>query len=184
MPGYFPDLLFCDFDGCLHPGEVYRYRKPPIIRLKSPRHSLFESCEVLESLLAPYPELRIVLSTSWVRTFSFNFAKKQLTARLQARVIGATWHSKLPTASYFTELSRYAQIRDNVRWRRPKRWLALDDDDAGWDPADVGHLALMPADLGLSDTLAQAHLKDRLRAQFDTGESSELDFSNEASSSV
>jgi hypothetical protein len=163
------DILYVDFDGHLHSAEVYRYRTPPIIRLRSADHSLFENCGILESLLAPYPTLRIVLSTSWVRTFDFDFAKSQLTSSLQARVIGATWHSKLPTARYFVELSRYTQILDDVKRRNPRAWLAVDDDNEGWPSDEIRHLAWMPADLGLADPTAQAHLKDRLMEQFGSG---------------
>jgi hypothetical protein len=39
MPSEFPDLLFLDFDGVLHPTE------------DTPGHSLFEGCGVLDELL-------------------------------------------------------------------------------------------------------------------------------------
>ena len=73
MLGHFPDLLYCDFDGVLHTAQVYRHQTPPVIRLDPPGHALFESCDVLERLLDPYPELRIVLSTIWVREFAWIF---------------------------------------------------------------------------------------------------------------
>jgi hypothetical protein len=170
MPGEFPDLLFCDFDGVLHPADLYRYRATPNIRLKSADHSLFENCGILESLLNPYPDLRIVLSTSWVQVHSLSVTKGFLPLNLRSRVIGATWDNRHLAPGDFNELSRHAQIKLDVRRREPVRWLAMDDDAKGWAPADAVHLALMPEEFGLSDPLATSHLKDRLRSQFGTGE--------------
>jgi hypothetical protein len=149
------NILYLDFDGVLHPTEPHR-----------PVHTLFESCEVLESLLKPYPDVSIVLSTSWVRAHSFDFAKAQLTPDLSSRVIGATWHTRHLHASQFDNLSRYLQIRRDVDLRGPERWLALDDDAEGWDPIDESRLARMPAGFGLSDLAAQSHLRERLATQF------------------
>jgi hypothetical protein len=160
------DVIYLDFDGVLHPADVYRYRDKPTIRLKSPGHFLFESCEVLERLLEPYPSVRIVLSTSWVRTFEYDLSREQLPEGLRARVIGATWHSKLPNAKIFTDLSRYVQIRDDVRRRQPRTWLAIDDDGDGWLAEEAAHLVLTRPELGLSDPHAQAHLKERLSLHF------------------
>ncbi|WP_342747779.1 HAD domain-containing protein, partial [Thiomonas delicata] len=49
-------------------------------------YSLFQHAALLETLLAPYPAVRIVLSTSWVRVFSYSRAAKRLTPALRARV--------------------------------------------------------------------------------------------------
>jgi hypothetical protein len=85
-------------------------------------------------------------------------------------VIGATWDNRHLVAGDFNELSRHAQIKLDVSLRESARWLAVDDDATGRDPADAAHLALMPEEFGLSDPLATVHLKDRLRSQFGTGE--------------
>jgi hypothetical protein len=60
------DVIYLDFDGLTHPGEVYVHSTEPKVRLHAKGHTLFESAQFLEELLAPYPDLKIVLSTSWV----------------------------------------------------------------------------------------------------------------------
>jgi hypothetical protein len=170
MPSEFPDLLFCDFDGVLHSADLSHYRASPGSRIKLADDSLFENCGILESLLDPYPSVRIVLSTSWVQVHGIHVTKGFLPPNLRSRVIGATWDSRHLAPADFNALSRHEQIKLDVHRREPHRWLAVDDDAKGWDPADADHLALMPADFGLSDALAQAHLKDRLRFQFGTSE--------------
>jgi hypothetical protein len=68
-------VLYLDLDGCLHPDAVYE--KPgsgggPFI-FGYPDHRLFEHARLLEDVLAPYPRVRIVLSTSWVRRYRGSF---------------------------------------------------------------------------------------------------------------
>ena len=156
MPSAFPDVLVLDFDGVLHPAE------------DTPGHKLFEGCGVLEELLEPY-SIAIVLSTTWVPRIGFKASIGHLTPFLRSRVIGATWDNRHLVSGNFNELSRYSQIKLAISLRESPRWLAVDDDEIGWNPADADHLALIPGALGLSDALAAAHLKDRLRSQFGTG---------------
>ncbi len=128
------DVLYLDFDGPLHPEAVFwSFKRGAYLAdaLGSEGHRLFEHCELLEQLLLPYPHVRIVLSTSWVRQYSFSGAAKRLSAGLRSRCIGATWHSRMDARAFATR-HRGEQVRDDVERRRPARWLALDDVDEGW----------------------------------------------------
>lgn len=69
-----------------------------------------------------------MLSTSWVRVCSLSFAKKQLGAALQERVLGATSHSREMRKDAFAQKPRGVQIADDVLRRTPTTWLAIDDD--------------------------------------------------------
>jgi HAD domain in Swiss Army Knife RNA repair proteins len=122
------DCIFLDYDGVVHGGGATRHRKPPNIRPELPGHELFEHLPIVESLLAPYPAVRIILSTSWVREWDFDRAKSYLTPGLQQRVIGATYHRRLMLRREFDDIPRHAQILQDVERRRPHRWLAIDDD--------------------------------------------------------
>jgi hypothetical protein len=63
-------VLYLDFDGVLHDGEVYvRRGVGPCVA--TPGRVLFEWMPILEELLAPHPDVAVVLSTSWVRVYSF-----------------------------------------------------------------------------------------------------------------
>jgi len=55
-----PDL-FLDYDNVLHPCDVFRTRHR--IRPADPDATLFQFARLLDEMLSPYPELRIVLST-------------------------------------------------------------------------------------------------------------------------
>jgi hypothetical protein len=158
------DVLFLDYDGCLHPGEVWMHGAR--VELDTPGHALFESAPVLEALLTPYPAVRIVLSTTWVRMFSFKYARDRLPSGLAERVIGSTFDPAAPNAWRFDRLTRYDAIMEDVTRRRPARWLALDDDAFGWAEADRHRLVLAPAALGLACARVQEDLRARLAVEF------------------
>jgi hypothetical protein len=85
-------ICYVDYDGVVHVNSVYQSPKRGIYIGSTPGHTLFEWLPILDELLAPYPDVKIVLSTSWVRARSFEYAKSKLPPSLQARVIGATFH--------------------------------------------------------------------------------------------
>jgi hypothetical protein len=134
IAGFRQPLLYLDFDGVLHHENVVRVPGRGIYIAAPARYSLFQHAGVLEVLLDPYPDVRIVLSTTWVRVLGFSTALKRLPASLQARVIGATWHSSMHGGA-FVHLPRGQQILDDVQRRQPMDWLAFDDDAVGW-PAE------------------------------------------------
>ena len=124
-------VLYLDFDGVLHPEDVWWHPTRGAYIKSPPGHQLFENAPLLVEVLEPYPLLRIVLSTSWVRRYSFSKAAARLPAPLRERVIGATFHSAMDDTS-FNEAPRGMQIWADVLRRRPSVWLALDDDGLHW----------------------------------------------------
>lgn len=153
--------LYLDYDGVLHPECVYRHPKHGIyLAGKYAGHTLFEHCGLLADALDPYPEVRIVLSTSWVRVLGYSRALGHLNDRLRRRVVGATFHSERMSKENFAQLSRGQQVVADVGRRRPTDWLALDDDDEGW-PAD--HRAkLLKTDRVYGIATALPELRSRL----------------------
>ena len=176
MPAMRPDqLLYLDFDGVLHHHEVYidEHNRP---YLRGPG-ALFEYAGRLEAVLDPYPDARIVLSTSWVRIKGFGNACRRLPYALRSRVIGATWHSAFAQDSEFArwwacEASRYAQIAGDVARREPRDWVALDDDDIGWPSEARRHLVACDPQFGLGDHGTRLALEHRLRRWAGSGEES------------
>lgn len=66
-------ILYLDFDGVLHPDEAYWYGPERGVLLKTANlpieyadHDLFCYAASLTEILDDFPEIRIVLSTSWV----------------------------------------------------------------------------------------------------------------------
>lgn len=152
-------VLYLDYDGVLHPDEVYRVGDKIVLRMDG--FALFEWCSILEMLLAPYPELQIVLSSSWVRVLGFDDALARLPEGIQRRVVGATWRLHGPRRWEY--LTRFEQIHRNVEQHRHQRWLAIDDDGAGWPDEYRGNLVLTDSLLGLGTISAQQELSDKLR---------------------
>jgi len=141
-------VLYLDFDGVLHHEDVrWRPKRGPY--LDAPGHSLFEHAALLEELLQPYPQLGIVLSTTWARVYSCYAAAKRLPPGLRDRVIGATWHSAMPEQT-FKEKPRGTQVLEDIARRRPFAWLALDDTDDGWPMEIRDHVLITDERMGIS----------------------------------
>lgn len=151
--------LFLDFDGVLHPDEVYQVGGGRIV-LRMDGFSLFEWAEVLSELIAPHPALQIILSTTWVRQLGFEVARAYLPESLQRRVVGATWHETVPRG--WDKLTRYQQIQRNVATHRHERWLAIDDDCRGWSDEHRSNIVVTDSLLGLGAASAQDELRDKL----------------------
>jgi len=157
-----PPILFLDYDGVLHPAEaIWTYARGIVLRDGVPG-SLFMHAEALVRLLGPHPEVRIVLSTSWVQRLDYYRAKKRLPASLQARVIGATWHSDKDAQEWET-LTRYLEVLTYVdRHDLGHRWLAVDDNAEGWPDARRDQLVHTQSMAGLGDAAVQEELADKL----------------------
>lgn len=158
--------LYLDYDGVLHPDAAFidRHNRPYLV---GPGR-LFMWAERLEAALAPHPEVAIVLSTSWTTIKGFSKTRKRLPASLRERVIGATWHSSFKTdyeiKYWWEQSSRCDQILADVMRRRPRGWLAIDDDDTQWVPAYREHLVHCDHTDGLGSTFAQQKLAQGLKA--------------------
>jgi len=164
-------VLYLDYDGVLHPEDVYLLHKRGPILLNSPGHSLFEHCKLLEEVLEPYPEVQIVLSTSWVRRYRGSIVRvsRRLTPSLQARVVGATYHSRMNRED-FAAAPRGMQIWADVLRRWPVEWLAMDDDWLHWPAWCRDHLVLTDPVLGLSEPSVLAQLKAKLATMYNDTE--------------
>ena len=143
-------ICYVDFDGVVHPADVLSRRKTGPYVASPPGHSLFEHAPLLEELLAPYSDIRIVLSTTWVRVYGFSRAAKRLPPGLRSRVIGATFHRHMDKEA-FVNMSRGAQVWADVVRRRPRDWLALDDTYDGWPEHCIDHFIATDEVLGISE---------------------------------
>lgn len=154
-------ICYLDYDAVLHDGNVLRNRTRGMT-IKTPGRTFFEWMPVLDELLAPYPDLKIVLSTTWVRELGFNEAKHELSSSLQDRVIGSTFlHPKIIKVEFDT-MPRGMQILGDVERRKPTHWFALDDDAFGWPARYTQHLIRTNPQTGLSDPAVQQCVRQRL----------------------
>ena len=143
-------VLYLDYDGVLHHENVLWHPKIGAYLSAPDGYVLFQHAELLERMLAPYPQVQIVLSTSWVRRYGYARSTKQLRPSLRARVIGATFHSRMNKLD-FAEMPRGMQVWEDVLKRRPRAWLALDDDWVDWPEWCFDHYVKTHAREGLSD---------------------------------
>jgi len=166
-------VLYLDFDGVLHSHSVFVSRKQGIhFGLEALMHSrqtghvhyLFEHAKLLESLLEPYPHVRIVLSTTWAQS-GYTQARSRLTKSLQTRCIGATFHRAM-NQQLFRQAPRGLQVYADVCRRVPDRWIALDDDYFNWPSWTLDLFVRTDPDLGISEPHVLAKLQAKLREQF------------------
>jgi hypothetical protein len=166
LQGHGAPVLYLDFDGVLHPEDVWRHPVKGIyLGLGGAGHQLFENVQLLQDLLAPYPQVSIVLSTSWVRVLRFSAAKSHLPPGLASRVVGATFHSQMDDAAW-SDLPRGKQVERDVARRQPSAWVAIDDTDEGWSGSAGSHLVLTDPVDGIRNADVLARLQAVLSANF------------------
>ena len=154
-------ILYLDFDGVLHHENCLWHPKIGAYLSAPEGYVLFQHAELLEQFFAPYPQVRIVLSTTWVLRYSCSKAGKNLRPALCSRVIGATFHSNMRERE-FTALPRGLQVWSDVVKRKPRDWLAIDDVDEGWPEHARGHYVPTHKREGLSDLVVLAEFTEKL----------------------
>jgi hypothetical protein len=160
-------ILYIDYDGVVHADAVYRRPGSGIV-MGAPGRSLFEWAPYLEQALEPYPFVRLVLSTSWVRILGYSRARAYLPHALQARVIGATFHRREhgPTRElrdlWAQTSTRGAQIAADLRRRGTVSWLAVDDAVDEFSEEQRSRLVACNGQVGLSDPGTRAMLDSML----------------------
>ena len=150
--------LFVDFDGTLHIGNAY-IGEDEGISLDTGR-PLLEFAPILVELLEPYPDVEIVLTTSWMRRLPEESVIKYLPPELHRRVVGTTRDVK-PRLSYVQDGTERTYVISSYAYgKRLKHWLAIDDAvfgaaRFGREPGElVDHFLLLDASSGISDSNA------------------------------
>ena len=147
-----PPILFLDFDGVLHPfGEAAvdeNYRLLP-----NPR--LFCWRSILEDLLAPYPAVKIIVSSDWRRLFDQASLSVLLGEQLAERLVGVVEVDKE---------SRAEEILAEAARRELRRWLAIDDHPSVVDARYAGDVRFVvcTSETGLGNPAVQRELGQRL----------------------
>ena len=156
-------VLYLDFDGVLHNENcLWHPRRGPYLDAPD-GHTLFEHAPLLADILAPFPEIKIVLSTSWVRQYGCTGTAKKLPPDLRNRVIGATWHSAYKHLEQeWISAPRGMQIWGDVQRRHPLAWLAVDDDHFGWPKWALDNYVKTDAADGISNPRVLAVLQEKV----------------------
>lgn len=88
-------------------------------------------------MLEPYPTVALMLSSIWCIRPGYTAALKRLSASLRARFIGGTYHGRVHmedpwNLSMFRPTPRGVQVQEDAQRRKPRQWIALEDDLEGW----------------------------------------------------
>ena len=149
-------ILFLDFDGVLHEDPCFDEAR------------LFARAPDLARALEPFPEVSIVLSTSWRTDRTLAEMSQPLPAGLRRRVIDAT---PLVTPSEVPgSLRPYRRHAECACWLRrhgheQTPWLALDDRPSLFAPS-CEQLILCDSQLGFVDATARRLQGALLRGRF------------------
>ena len=157
-------VLYVDLDHTLHRTDAFRTKQG--IMPGSTETPFFEFEPVLDNLLSPYPHVGIVLSTFWVLELGFGETRTRFpTASLRARIVDSTYRLGDELASEWSSMSRGRQVLHHVRRHRLTRWLAIDDDRAGFDGYE-SRLIHCQQGIGLGDKDVQELFARRLKSMF------------------
>jgi hypothetical protein len=111
-------ILFLDFDGVLHP----RYEDCPV-----PEDVVFCHMPRFAAVMRDFPEVQIVISSTWREQFSLDKLRSWFSADISGRIIGTTpvFPADRPRSLEQRESEILAWLVE--RGRSSERWLALDD---------------------------------------------------------
>lgn len=130
-------IIFLDFDGVLHP-------RPNDWRGK------FCHLERLERVLREYPNVQLVISSSWRDTYPLDVITALFSDDIQPRILGTT-----PLGDGEKPYSRFEEIKG---WLRQSghfgAWLALDDAVAEF-PVNTPQLVPCITSVGFDDQVAR-----------------------------
>lgn len=158
---------YLDFDGVLHHHNVRRGAHRSALMLEA-GHGLFEWAPVLVDALHPYPNVTIVLATSWVRELGYDRARNSLPQALSRRVVGATFHRRehggtRALRELWAQSARGVQVALDIQRRRPARWFAIDDAISEFLPWQYEWLVGCDSATGLGAKAAQNRLSELLQ---------------------
>jgi HAD domain in Swiss Army Knife RNA repair proteins len=158
--------LFVDYDGTLHRGRglLDEHGKVSLDSEQPP----FEYAPLLASMLEPYPDVQLVLTTGWLDRIPLEQVLSYLPPALARRVVDTTQHIKPRFGDLKNGSARTYVIRSYVFSKRLAHWLALDDSVYGafhlsTDFLDLSrHLVLLDAQRGIGDVEVQLRIRQWL----------------------
>lgn len=163
-------VLYLDLDGVVHHEAVLWHPRCGIYMspYQATEHSLFEWLPHLLEELAPYPHVSLVLSSTWCIRPGYAKTLQRLPEQLRARFIGGTFHKRVHGAdpwllASFKNTSRGEQILADVTRRKPRQWLALDDDIEEWPTTILDRLVACDGRTGLSEPQTRQALRSMLQ---------------------
>lgn len=145
-------ILFLDFDGVLHPEFGNR------------DEDLFRHRARLENLLREFPNVEIVISSSWRQTRLLAQLQALFSPDIGARIVGVTpdWQDLPELYEVIGNYPRHVEVEGWLRQanRNWEDWVALDD-RGYWFRPFLANLVLCDPDTGMDEIVEQ-----KLRQKF------------------
>lgn len=178
-------LLYLGISGVLHP-SASRYQH---VRSGSPwsqGHHPYESVPWLAQTLEPWPDLRIILTSTqpWkhglatvlghlgplaarVGGFTFEDLTTQPVHQVQTRSGAGQW-SSFSSEDYW-RMNKSDIVMAHVAWRRPSAWMAVDDENILWPQTLASHVCIVDGCKGLKNPVEQGRVLTCLQENFGPG---------------
>ncbi|PKO26655.1 MAG: hypothetical protein CVU36_23480 [Betaproteobacteria bacterium HGW-Betaproteobacteria-9] len=137
-------VLFLDFDGVTHPDPCGNA-------------SLFQSLPLIEAVLRRYPDVLVILSTTWRTTHPLDELKDLFSSDLAERVLSGTpLLSLYDLAWYPVPLSARPRQREIEAWLHQNRsldhpWVAIDD-RPWWFESECSNLLVTSRHTGFTES--------------------------------
>lgn len=179
--------VYLGISAVLHPSEsLYN-----LVCGRSPwtdGHSKYESVPVLERALESWSDVELVLTSTQPWAHGLESVLEHLGPSLAARVVGYTYEDlttkvkrevntrsgairtlRISNEDYW-RMSKADIVAAHVKWHRPERWIAIDDEDILW-PHEVrrDRLVLTDGCVGLRSMEAQDRLRTVMHMNFGRG---------------
>lgn len=139
-------ILFLDFDGVLHPEPLYD------------ESQLFCRLPMLEDCLSAFPEVSIVISSTWRDLRTLDELRELFSQEIGSRIVGTTpsWRD-IPEIVATIGYQRHAEIEGWLRqagvpW---EKWVAIDDKPWLFKPF-LSNLVVCDTAVGLDEHSIQA----------------------------
>lgn len=149
-------ILLLDIDGVLHPYGTPVLSGGGYVRWDLPEIFLWRP--LLEASLAPYPDVGVVISSSWRFICDDD--------DLRNRVLGPVLAHRLAgiTGEEHSGLDRNEEILEYVDMHEVTHWVAIDDDQTvKHAEREERRFVWCPPDLGIAHPAALMRLRQKLR---------------------
>ncbi|WNC90208.1 HAD domain-containing protein [Paraburkholderia sp. FT54] len=154
--------LFLSFGGVLNVGHGL-VDDNGVVTLDSGRPP-FEYAPYLVDVLTPWPQVQIILTTSWLRSLGDEKTIALLPDELRRRVMGTTLHASPRFDEIKDGTAKTMTVIRHSKKRGLTKWLALDDEACGVPPGFEQHFLHTDSETALGAPEARKQLRRWLAA--------------------
>ncbi|MFM0617008.1 HAD domain-containing protein [Paraburkholderia nemoris] len=155
--------LYLNYGGVLNAGHGLLDANA-VITLDSGRPP-FEYAPCLVDVLAPWPQVQIIVTTSWLQTLGAEKTIELLPDELRRRVMGTTLGTPPRLGEIKDGTAKTMSVIRHAAKHGLTRWLALDDEAWGVPSDFEQHFLHTDSETALGAPEARKHLREWLEAE-------------------